>query len=402
MFEPEQFTHFVGYGSTDQKTLRSFIGGYDGVLVPATIAAFQQQGTGGFVLTLSAAEPSAPFVIDPRFPLFQQRLEEPKLSHLALAELLGDRKLVTTNEDRDVSYFDDDKIERIATAWVRFNQSYRTEQSTKFSKYAKRLGRDLTPEQASGPQRILAPYFSVSGPDDPWWSTACKMLEVTRSVPDRSLPVTRVVATQSTVALAAVLDGIAPEELCVWVSGLSELNSSAADLALYAETVRESCRQGHSIFALYGGFFAVLLASLGLSGVAHGIGYGEHREWRELPRSGPPPARFYLPSVHRYVSRDDAQRLWNHDPDLVGHKIPKMPIQYEYHDLMLHSLLTRADEVTNYSYLPLNRIVELLHHERAEFRARLASNGPDTVTSRVGRRACGHLDVWIEALEHLM
>lgn len=402
MFRPEVFSHFVGYGSTDQKTLRGSIGCYDGILVPATIAAFQQQGTGGFVLTLSAAKPSAPFVIDPRFPLFQQRLDEPKLSHLALAELLGDRGLVTTDDSRDASYFDSDKIERMSAAWVDFNLRYQTEQAAKFSKYAKRLGRDLAPEQASGPQRILAPYFSVSDHDDPWWSKACEMLETTRSIAADSLPVTRVLATQSVTALASVLDSVAPEELCVWISGLNELDSSAADLALYAEIIHNACRQGHRIFALYGGFFAVLLASLGLSGVAHGIGYGEHREWRELPRSGPPPARFYLPSVHRYVSRDDAQKLWNHDPKLVGQQIPMMPIQYEYHDLMLHSLLARADEVMNYSDLPLMRIVELLHSERGEFRARLASNRPDTLTSRIGRRACRHLDIWIEALEHLV
>ena len=93
MFRPEAFSHFVGYGSTDQKTLRGSIGCYDGILVPATIAAFQQQGTGGFVLTLSAAKPSAPFVIDPRFPLFQQRLDEPKTVALGLGRAIGRQRV---------------------------------------------------------------------------------------------------------------------------------------------------------------------------------------------------------------------------------------------------------------------------------------------------------------------
>ena len=128
-----------------------------------------------------------------------------------------------------------------------------------------------------------------------------------RSIAADSLPVTRVLATQSVTALASVLDSVAPEELCVWISGLNELDSSAADLALYAEIIHNACRQGHRIFALYGGFFAVLLASLGLSGVAHGIGYGEHREWRELPRSGPPPC-----SVLSAVSASICFRVMTH------------------------------------------------------------------------------------------
>lgn len=402
MFRADEFSHFVGYGSTDQKTLRDFAGSYGGILVPATVAAFQRQGTGGFVLTLTASEPSVPFVIDPRFPLFQQRLEEPKLSHVALAELLGDRDLVTSYGDRPATYFDTASIQQISRRWLDFNLKYRTEQSEKFSKYAKRLGRPLEQEQATGPQRVLAPYFSVSGPDDPWWQKSCEFVDTTQSIAGDSIPVTRVLAAHSANALERVIEVIAPEKLCVWVSGLSELESEPAELRMYAEVVRDSSLRGFNIFALYGGFFAVLLASIGLSGVSHGIGYGEHREWRELPRSGPPPARFYLSSVHRYVSRDDAQRFWNHDPNLVGPHAPVMPIQYEYHDLMLHSLIARADEIANYSHLPLSHMIDLLHNDRHEFRSRLAASRPDAVTSRAGIRACAHLDRWIEALEQLL
>jgi hypothetical protein len=70
------FSHYVSYGATDQETIRELTGAIDGrwcVLVPATVAAFQQQGTGGFILTLSATAEAPNYVIDPRFPLFQHR-----------------------------------------------------------------------------------------------------------------------------------------------------------------------------------------------------------------------------------------------------------------------------------------------------------------------------------------
>src|SRR5207245_1020479 len=90
----DSYSHYLAYGATDQETFRALRGAYTGVLVPGTIAAWQRQGTGGFVLALSATEQAPPYVIDPRFPLFQQPLKDPKASHEALADLLGDPDLI--------------------------------------------------------------------------------------------------------------------------------------------------------------------------------------------------------------------------------------------------------------------------------------------------------------------
>ena len=64
-----QFSHYLSYGASDQKTVVDLRDVYNGILVPGTVAAFQREGTGGFVLSLSAAD-SIPYVIDPRSPLF--------------------------------------------------------------------------------------------------------------------------------------------------------------------------------------------------------------------------------------------------------------------------------------------------------------------------------------------
>ena len=52
-----------------------------------------------------------------------------------------------------------DKIERMSAAWVDFNLRYQTEQAAKFSKYAKRLGRDLAPEQGERSTTNLGTVF---------------------------------------------------------------------------------------------------------------------------------------------------------------------------------------------------------------------------------------------------
>ncbi len=123
----------------------------------------------------------------------------------------------------------------------------------------------------------------------------------------------RVVAASDPSGLREMLAAAGSERCAVWVNALDELDSSALGverLAKYAEAVREASSRGQRPFDLYGGFFAVLLSTIGLRGASHGIGYGEARDWHELPQSGPPPARYYAPRLHRYVSMDLAVFLW--------------------------------------------------------------------------------------------
>ena len=401
MFEDHGFSHYVSYGPTDQQTLRETVGEYDGILVPGTVATFQRQGTGGFVLALSATAARVPYIIDPRFPLFQQILQAPKLSHKALARILGDPNLVAATGSREPSYFSREVVSHVAAAWVDFNRNYRSEQDEKFEKYAKRLKRSLVRSVATSPARILAPYFSVTSIADPWWSKSCELYDETKAHAGDDLPVTRVISAQSVQSLDDLLRSVDDDAVCVWVSGMNEFEVSPSDLATYGRAIQRSSSRGQSTFALYGGFFSILLASVGLSGASHGIGYGDHRVWRELPQSGPPPARYYLPTVHKYVSRDVAQRLWHHDPQLIGNAQDRMPIQFEYHDLMTHAVLMRSEEVRTFGQLSPSAALERLKAGLDEFRWRLAQNRPDELTSRMGRDACSHLQRWIDAMEQL-
>ena len=137
MFDVE-FEHYLTYGATDQQTVRRLAGRFTGLMIPGTVAAFQREGTGGFALTLSATEAQTPYVIDPRFPLFQQPLHAPKKSHEALAAILGKPDLVSEQEP-SVAKFSREVIDDIAKHWAELNANYRDSATAKFDKYAKRL-----------------------------------------------------------------------------------------------------------------------------------------------------------------------------------------------------------------------------------------------------------------------
>lgn len=400
MFQENGFRHYLGFSASDQRTVAKLVGSYDGLLVPATIATFQREGTAGFVLSLSAKDISPPYVIDPRFPLFQQNLHKIKASHTALAGILNDSDLVSTVMPQPKD-FTSNRIQRIATAWVEFNLSYRSQQSAKFAKYAERLGEVLDLADASGPQRVLAPYFCVKDSSDPWWEKSAEFYNATAAAGEGKIDVTRVLAAQTPSALLDICSQHGKDNVCIWVSGLEELKSNRAELVSYANAIEKLDNNGRKSFALYGGFFAVTLSSIGLGGCSHGIGYGEHRNWLELPRSGPPPTRYYLPTIHRYVRQEDAEQLWEHDPRLVAQDVTARPMALEYHELMYHSVEARAEEIERYGSLQLEATIEMLKFELEEFRSRISTDPTNQYLIRLGRELSSHLPTWIGALQAL-
>jgi hypothetical protein len=394
----EAFSHYVSYGATDQQTIRELAGSIQGLVVPGTVAAFQRQGTGGFVLTLSATSVAPAYVIDSRFPLFQQRLIEPKASHVALAELLGHPELVRT-EDPEPADFSQIVVESIATHWVEFNSGYTAQVSEKFDKYSERLAEPVRLPDARVPLTVLAPYVVAFGVDDEWWDVSKRLFEATQTF---SPDTVRTVAASSPRVLSDVLAEVDDTQLVVWVSDLDELESEARTLAAYAAAIGEANSKGQATFGLYGGFFSVLLASQGLRGSSHGIGFGEYRNWIELPRSGPPPARYYLPILHRYVRPEVAYQVWLAAPDATQCRCAECdgapPIALDYQALMKHSVLCRAEEVDTWTDLDAIAMADQLESDYDEFLTALDdANVPSALAGRA-ERAAAHMPRWSLAL----
>jgi hypothetical protein len=398
------FDHYISFGATDQQTLRNLATSYDGITVPGTVAAFQKQGAGGFVLTLSASELSKPYFIDPRFPLFQQALLAPKKSHLALADAMGDPGLVAQVPPQP-SDFPRSRLEQIASAWASFNATFATTAISKFEKYAARLGEELDPVGAQAPTFVVAPYFVSDRVHDGWWRLTEQLWQLTRDASD--LDVVRVIAVKSTAALAEALETVPPGRYIVWVSGLNELDASISELRDYCLAISAASESTKEIAALYGGFFSILLGTVGLKGSSHGIGFGEFREWIELPQTGPPPARFYLPLVHRYISQESAERLRTVDPDVWGCACQvcagRTPLALEYHDLMQHSVMCRHLEAEIWPQRSLGNASQTLGEEVERARGSLTrANGRQLQTgirlTNSELAVSDHLSTWLQAL----
>lgn len=252
------------------------------------------------------------------------------------------------------------------------------------------------------PEHVLAPYFVASTPEDPWWEVSNRLFQRTRDTEPSTI---RVVAARAKGSLRRLLGTVSESQVVVWVSGLNEIESEVDPLFRYGRAINAGHRQGKTLFALYGGYFSVLMATLGLTGACHGIGFGESRAWVELPQSGPPPKRYYLRSVHRYVSQDLAYQLWRRQRDLVACECPhcagRSPLLIEYHDLMKHSVWCRAQEIDAVRGWDLAIAIERLGDDARAFEDALDALDLPTPIGRQAYRAFAHLPRWYEALERL-
>jgi len=401
----DRFSHYLSYGSTDQATMRALWSGFDGLLVPGTIAAFQAEGTRGFVLSLSA-KASVPYVIDPRFPLFQNRLVSPKKSHRMLANLLGAPELVNQNSIPQASDFTPQLVDTVARNWVDFNTTFEDVKLKTFDKYARRLGESIPVTDSKEPAFILPPYVMAETGSD-WWRIARSLLDATvarareAGVEQKVRPV---IATENARSLDAMLREFASEEVVIWVSNLDEFKpASERALVEYGLAIRNASGRGTPTFSLYGGFFSVLLARFGLVGASHGIGFGEHRDWIELPSSGAPPARFYVERLHRYVSVDVAMAIWAQFPELISCDcddcLGRSPGSLDYHELMKHSVRVRTREIESWLDLPTDEVVDRLLADAEDFsNAAARLRAPASVVRRA-EDAYEHLFMWVRVLE---
>lgn len=396
------FTHFLAYGSTDQQTLTALAPSYDGIVVPGTVAAFQAEGTQGFVLALSASE-KKPYLIDPRFPLFQNDLRMPKKSHLSLARVFGLEDVVQVHGAVPLEIMSE-RIDEVCTRWFQFNTAFRDVTPKAFNKYARRLKRTLPIADAQGPTWIIPPYLIAD--ESPvaadisktaWLRTLAIAREAGHG--DRVRPV---VAVGNAANLSQAAHDLGADEVLVWVSDLDETKSAQQVLAAYAKQVRTLSSDGIKPFALYGGYFAAMLRSVGLRGVSHGVGFSEHRNHIELKSSGGAPARYYVRRIHRYLPVDLASELWRRDRTLVEDLATPFgqadPAELDYHSLMKHSVWARKAEIDEAESLSILDHVRDLKVSRINFLAGLEDIRLTAGLKKRSSALVNHLTLWEGAL----
>ncbi len=165
--------------------------------------------------------------------------------------------------------------------------------------------KDLGGQEPPRAECLVAPYFPLPYQrKEPWLNLNLAIAR--RAGPTRdSVPVYAVVCLDRRFLqgkelkdMASKYANTAVSGYLLWLGGLTEQSISREELDGYVELVKRLSSGGRRVFNMYGGYLSAVLRCFGMTGFAHGIGYGERRAIAPPVGGGPPPARFYFRPLH--------------------------------------------------------------------------------------------------------
>lgn len=167
------------------------------------------------------------------------------------------------------------------------------------------------------PAAVFAPYFFIHGSwADSGLKTAIDL--ATRSAALKpSVPVHAVVCGSTSILSDASRVKYLIEELpktnvagvWLWFDGFNELEAPLDQLQAFQNIVC-SLSGKMEVYNLHGGYFSLLLAHDGLTGICHGVGYGEQKPVAQVIGAAAPTVRYYLPAISKRVGVPDIQRCF--------------------------------------------------------------------------------------------
>ncbi len=406
--------HFLAYGNSDQASFRDseVRKCFDILTVPSTIASYYSDATAAFVLS-SQLE----YMVEPRTPLFQETLREPRASHYTLAAVMGDAvNNHIKNHDNPASanglhfspnFYSNGVCQDMVASIVNFQRQY-GERSRDISKKLDRYRRLLA--TASGeshiatkddeqrhPTYVLCPYFAVQSFSDDWWKVMDRVWTAAKQLSNSKL-ISPVVSMSNVSLLKEAIESV-PDLLSstifFWIPSFDEKRVESDKLYQLTATV-VGLQENSALINLYGGYFSIMLSKLGLAGFNNGLGYSESREWPVLDSTGAAPARYYLRRLHAYVPTATATAIIEADSDFACSCSVcdnKLPNDLSYHELKKHFALARKREMDDVETTSLQDLCMALREDSFRF-DRLRNKFPSGL-----RIPTEHLTRWAEVLE---
>ncbi|MDQ1639253.1 MAG: hypothetical protein QOF62_2592 [Pyrinomonadaceae bacterium] len=160
-------------------------------------------------------------------------------------------------------------------------------------------------EDAPDPAAVFAPYFYIEpGNKQALSELAIKTAAWSVEVAPKNIPVHAVIcADRSALADSTLTDRLVTElpktgisGVWLWFSRFFEADADVADLKAFRRLVENL--SGHLlVYNMHGGFFSLALEKL--TGVSHGIGYGEQKDVHPVIGQSTPSVRYYLPDIRK-------------------------------------------------------------------------------------------------------
>ncbi len=177
------------------------------------------------------------------------------------------------------------------------------------------------------PAAIFAPYFYIEPSSSTDWLRANLDLMRTTATLDlgADVPVHGVLCADSShLSDSVTVDRLTQEipdtgvsGVWLWFSGFYEDSADESTLRSYRRLV-QTLSDRLEVHAMHGGLFSLLLSKWGMTGVSHGIGYGEQKNVVPVIGQSIPMVRYYLPPLARRLGVPAIERAF----DALGIRSP--------------------------------------------------------------------------------
>jgi hypothetical protein len=164
-------------------------------------------------------------------------------------------------------------------------------------------------DQLPRPAALLAPYFYIEQSRINDWITLNRRLASTSTAVRNDIPIHLVICghrdlLSNNAQSRTIIDGLKecnPAGVWLWFSRFDEHGASLEELRALRNWVEELSPQ-MPVFNMHGSYFSLALSKLGMTGIAHGVGYGEQKDVVPVIGQSTPTVQYYVRSLHAKFS----------------------------------------------------------------------------------------------------
>lgn len=301
----------LGVGA-DRIVLEQHPEAYSGLAINAQVAIWGKNWIGTFLGTTKKPyfiDPlTYPLAMDPALLLREENLRKsfeklmPHYGSLAL-ETGGKRRIRPRDllEGGHLTARAEELAERVISFQKGvFQREDRMQQS--LLRYMEILEEELPFGEPPEPLFLVPPYFHAENPDDDWYRISLSLAHFSSQVfADATIRPTICVSEaclDSPRAMRRILEDYADfAGVLVWVSPFDEKRESLERLRSLKLLLDGFFESDIPWMALYGGYFALCVATSQGSGVVSGICYGESKDVQAKTTGGGFPLRYYVPAA---------------------------------------------------------------------------------------------------------
>lgn len=319
----ESLKHIIKYGTAvDTQFIKEYEETFDLLAFNANILCFQSEN---MARNIYVEFKNLPYFIDPKLYVFQNDLKyikkdkdnEFKQSYVTLAKNYNLDYLIDRDSSIKIQEVNDDIIGTLTKDILNFQVDYIYENlSTELKQFA------MLTNTKREPSFLNIPSFAIKDKEDlGWLNINTQMIEESMKFKKNdyynkemyaNLIISKDILNNKELINKIIESYSLADGLLLWVDGFNELKvdeETIMSLIYFIQGYKKS-NPNKNIYSLFGGYFSQLLSKIGLSGVSHGVGYGESKDINTLG-GVPSVQKYYMPKLFQRMTPEAIIKLLN-------------------------------------------------------------------------------------------